>query len=167
MRREKEKGYSGFQIGTSFLLVIFVIICLVLLGVLSLSGALRDRGYSDRMAEKTKRYYAAVSSAQHRLGEIDEMLTGLKEDFEEYGMYLEEVGVIASKRDDIVCVREGERLLLSYREPITDSQSLAVEVEVLDPERGEGNYRIVKWQEISENIWEEEGTLPVLRFDEE
>ena len=167
MRREKEKGYSGFQIGTSFLLVIFVIICLVLLGVLSLSGALRDRGYSDRMAEKTKRYYAAVSSAQHRLGEIDEMLTGLKEDFEEYGMYLEEVGAIASKRDDIVCVREGERLLLSYREPITDSQSLAVEVEVLDPERGEGNYRIVKWQEISENIWEEEGTLPVLRFDEE
>ena len=167
MRREKEKGYSRFQIGTSFLLVIFVIICLVLLGVLSLSGALRDRGYSDRMAEKSKCYYAAVSKAQHRLGEIDEMLTGLKEGFEGYGMYLEEVGVIASERDDIVCVREGERLLLSYQEPITDSQSLAVEVEVLDPEKGEGNYRIVKWQEISENIWEEEGTLPILRFEEE
>ena len=75
MSTGKEKGYPGFQVGTSFLLVIFVIICLVLLGVLSLSGALRDKSYSDKVAEKTGRYYAAVSEAQHKLGEIDKALS--------------------------------------------------------------------------------------------
>lgn len=53
MSTGKEKSYPGFQTGTSFLLVIFVIICLVLLGVLALSGALRDKSYSDKVAEKT------------------------------------------------------------------------------------------------------------------
>lgn len=167
MRIEKEKGYPGFQVGTSFLLVIFVIICLVLLGVLSLSGALRDKSYSDRVAEKTELYYRAVSEAQHRLGEIDRAIAGLDGGYEEYGMYLEEVGTIASGLDGVVCTRDGEELVLSYKVPITESQSLSVEVEVLDPEKGEGTIKIAKWQEESENVWEEEGTLPVLRLDEE
>ena len=37
MSRGREKNYPGYQVGTSFLLVIFVVMCLVLLGVLSLS----------------------------------------------------------------------------------------------------------------------------------
>ena len=164
---EKEKGYPGFQVGTSFLLVIFVIICLVLLGVLSLSGALRDKGYSDRVAGKTKLYYAAVSKAQHKLGEIDRAIAGMDGVREDYGMYLEDVGMIATGLDKVGCMIDGEQLVLSYKIPITDSQSLAVEVEVLDPRKGEGNYKIVKWQEVSETVWEEEGTLPVLQFDEE
>lgn len=167
MSAGKEKSYPGFQMGTSFLLVLFVIICLVLLGVLSLSEALRDKGYSDRIAEKTRLYYKAVSEAQHKLGEIDKMLDGIGKTYEDYGMYLESAGMIASKLDGVVCREDEEQLVLSYQVSITDSQSLFVEVEILNPEKGEGNYKIVKWQEASEDIWEEEGTLPVLRFDEE
>lgn len=167
MSAGREKDYPGFQVGTSFLLVIFVIICLVLLGVLSLSGALRDKEYSDRVADKTERYYTAVSEAQHKLGEIDKMLAETAETCVDYGMYLEDVGMIATGLDKVGCMIDGEQLVLSYKIPITDSQSLAVEVEVLDPRKGEGNYKIVKWQEVSETVWEEEGTLPVLQFDEE
>lgn len=167
MRMEKEKGYPGFQVGTSFLLVIFVIICLVLLGVLSLSGALRDKGYSDRVAGKTKLYYAAVSKAQHKLGEIDRAIAGMDGVREDYGMYLEDVGMIASGLDGVSSTKNGEELILSYKVPITDSQSLFVEVEVLDPKKGEGNIKIAKWQEASEDVWEEEGTLPVLLLEEE
>lgn len=167
MRTEREKGYPGFQVGTSFLLVLFVIICLVLLGVLSLSGALRDKGYSDRIAEKNTLYYEAVSRAQHKLGEIDKMLAGIDRTSGEYETYLEDVNLAASALEDITCMRNGGQIIFSYREPITDSQSLFVEVEVLDPDKGEGNIKIVKWQEASETVWEEEGTLPVLQFFEE
>lgn len=167
MSTGKEKSYPGIQIGTSFLLVLFVIICLVLLGVLSLSGALRDKGYSDRIAEKTGLYYKAVSETQHKLGEIDKMLAEIGKTYEDYGMYLEDVGMIASELDGVACREERERLVLSYQISITDKQSLFVEVEILDPEKGEGNYKIVKWQEASEDVWEVEGTLPVLQFDEE
>lgn len=167
MRIEKEKSYPGFQMGTSFLLVIFVIICLVLLGVLSLAGALRDKGYSDIIAEKTTIYYAAVSEAQHKLGEIDKVIAGLDGAYENFGMYLENVGMVASELDGVVGTKDGEELILSYKVPITERQSLFVEVEVLDPEKGEGNIKIAKWQEASEDVWEEEGTLPVLRLEEE
>lgn len=167
MRTEKEKGYPGFQVGTSFLLVIFVIICLVLLGVLSLSGALRDKGYSDRVAEKTKLYYEAVSKAQHKLGEIDRAIAGAEGSYETYGMYLEDVGMIVSELDGVDISGDGEELLLSYKVPITESQSLFVELKVLDPGKGEGNVKIAKWQEASEEVWEEEGTLPVLQWEEE
>lgn len=166
MSAGKEKGYPGFQIGTSFLLVIFVIICLVLLGVLSLSGALRDKGYSDKAAEKTKLYYAAVSKAQHKLGEIDKTLSGIEKKGDGYEVYLEDAEKAASGLEEVACMRDGESIVLSYKVPIRDSQSLFVEVEVIDPEKGNGTYKIVKWQEESETVWEEEGTLPVLQFDD-
>lgn len=166
MSVKKEKSYPGIQIGASFLLVIFVTICQVLLGVLALSGALRDKGYSDRLAEKAGRYYEAVSAAQHKLGEIDQVIGGMEPTYKDYETYLENVGRVASEAE-ITCREDGQRLFLSYKEPITEEQSLLVEVEVLNPEKKEGNYKIVKWQEVSETVWEEEGTLPVLQFDEE
>ena len=161
MSRGKEKGYPGFQVGTSFLLVIFVIICLVLLGVLSLSGALRDKSYSDRVIEKTGLYYEAVSEAQHKLGEIDRALGEMGSS--------KNIGQVVSDLGYVVWINNGggEPNILSYEVPITDSQVLCVEVEVLDPEKGEGNYKIVKWREVSNSVWEDETTLPVLQFDEE
>lgn len=166
MSIEKEKGYPGFQVGTSFLLVIFVIICLVILGVLSLSGALRDKSYSDKVAEKTGLYYAAVSEAQHKLGEIDQFLDGISKK-DGYEAYLDNVSAEVSTLNGVVCAEDMQRLVLSYEVPITNRQVLSVEVEVSDPEKGVGNYKIVKWQEKAISVWEEETTLPVLQFGEE
>ena len=42
MKRKKRGSYPGIQIGTSYLLVIFVILCLVTFATLSLSSAKRD-----------------------------------------------------------------------------------------------------------------------------
>lgn len=155
MRIEKEKGYPGFQVGLSFLPVIFVNTCLVLLGVLALAGALRDKGYSDKIAEKTTNYYAAVSEAQHKLGEIDKAITGPDGTCENCGMDLEDAGMTVSGLDGVAVAKDGEELILSYAVPITESQSLFVEVEVLDPEKGDGYIKIVKWQEASGEVWEE------------
>ena len=48
MQRTKKRPDSmpGFQIGTSYLLVIFIILCLVIFAALALSSALRDQSYS-------------------------------------------------------------------------------------------------------------------------
>ena len=45
MQRTKKRPDSmpGFQIGTSYLLVIFIILCLVTFAALALSSALRDQ----------------------------------------------------------------------------------------------------------------------------
>lgn len=166
MRTEKEKSYPGFQVGTSFLLVIFVILCLVLLGVLSLSGALRDKEYGDRTAEKTRRYYQAVSEAQYRLGEIDAALVQAGESAESHDAYLERVEQMTETLEGVSYMEEGGKAVLSYETVITDSQNLSVELEVLDTEESGEHYKIIKWQEVSPSEWEEETTLPVL-FGEE
>lgn len=162
----KEKNYPGYQVGTSFLLVIFVVMCLVLLGVLSLSGALRDKGYGDRMAKKTSLYYAAVSEAQHKLGEIDGAIDGVERQGKDYGEFLSDAAAAAAETDSgITVIQNGDTAVLAYETAITENQNLCVELEILDPEKGEGNYKIVKWQEASVSVWKEEEPLPVLLFE--
>ncbi|MEY8523820.1 hypothetical protein AALA90_12490 [Lachnospiraceae bacterium 38-10] len=166
MSRGREKNYPGYQVGTSFLLVIFVVMCLVLLGVLSLSGALRDKGYGDRMAEKTSLYYTAVSEAQHKLGEIDGAIDGIERQGKAYEQFLDEaLEAVVGTDGGITVIQSGDATVLAYETAISESQNLCVELEILDPEKGEGNYKIVKWQEASVSVWKEEEPLPVLLFE--
>lgn len=65
MSMRREKSYPLIYTGISFLPVIFVTLCLAVLGTLTLSGALRDQSYSVKAAEKTKQYYAEVTKEQH------------------------------------------------------------------------------------------------------
>lgn len=57
MQRTKKRPDSmpGFQIGTSYLLVIFIILCLVTFAALALSSALRDQSYSQALAKTSDR----------------------------------------------------------------------------------------------------------------
>ena len=50
-RKKRPDSMPGFQIGTSYLLVIFIILCLVIFAALALSGALRDQSYSQALAK--------------------------------------------------------------------------------------------------------------------
>lgn len=65
--KQKYDSYPGFQMGTSLLLVILTTICLIVFSALSLSAALRDYSYSEKIAEKTTAYYEANSKAYHKL----------------------------------------------------------------------------------------------------
>lgn len=76
MQRKKKRPDSipGFQIGTSYLLVIFIILCLVTFAALSLSSALRDQSYSQKLAAHQTEYTAASAQASALLAQIDEAL---------------------------------------------------------------------------------------------
>ena len=69
MKRKREL-YPGFQIGTSLLLVILTSLCLLVFAALSLSSAIRDYKYSEKIAEKTSCYYEADGKANELLAEL-------------------------------------------------------------------------------------------------
>ena len=69
MKRKREL-YPGFQIGTSLLLVILTSLCLLVFAALSLSSAIRDYEYSEKIAEKTSCYYIADGKANELLAEL-------------------------------------------------------------------------------------------------
>lgn len=153
----KQTGFPGSQIGTSFLLVVFVILCLVVFAALSLSGALRDYEYSKKAAEQTTAYYAADSKAQRILGAVDLAL--------EEGLLSEEDLTEAADTPVKITTDDEGRTMLSYEVPVSDSQALQIELELTVPGETGGRYRIIKWKEVSTTTWEEKTTLPVLGSD--
>lgn len=70
MKRKKRGSYPGIQIGTSYLLVIFVILCLVTFATLSLSSAKRDQSYSQQLAGRETSYMVPVTDSQNLEVEI-------------------------------------------------------------------------------------------------
>ncbi len=66
--KNKEKQQSYFvNIGSSSLLVIFLILCLVTFAILSLSSAKSDHSFSQRLAQHRRVYYEASAKAEETL----------------------------------------------------------------------------------------------------
>ena len=150
MKRKKRASYPGIQIGTSYLLVIFVILCLVTFATLSLSSAKRDQTYSRQLADRETAYCEANAKAAQIMAQIDDAFA--KED-----------PVFAIQQiEGVTAQSDGEDLEISYAVPVTESQNLEVEI-LEDPE--EGTQKIVKWKESASTKWEEKSTLPVLGSD--
>ena len=146
MKRKKRGSYPGIQIGTSYLLVIFVILCLVTFATLSLSSAKRDQSYSQQLAGRETAYCEANAKA----AQIDDAFA--KED-----------PVFAIRQiEGVTAEEDGENLDIFFVVPVTDSQNLEVEI-LADPVKG--TQKVVKWKESASEKWEEKSTLPVLGSD--
>ena len=150
MNRKKRGSYPGIQIGTTYLLVMFVILCLVTFATLSLSSAKRDQIYSQQLAERETAYCEANTKAAQIMTRID-------------NAFAKEDPIFAIQQIDGVTARkDGDDLDISYVIPITDSQNLEVEI-LADPVKG--TQKIVKWKESASTKWEEKSILPVLGSD--
>ena len=59
----KRRSYPVTNIGSVSLLMIFIVLCLVAFSALSLSGAVSDRQYSQKIARHNTEYYEASAQA--------------------------------------------------------------------------------------------------------
>ena len=63
MRKQSEKAPTPFfNIGTSSLLVIFLILCLVTFAILTLTSAKSDADFAEKLAHHKMNYYAVTIS---------------------------------------------------------------------------------------------------------
>lgn len=75
MRKQSGKAPTPFfNIGTSSLLVIFLILCLVTFAILTLTSAKSDADFAEKLAHHKTNYYAACNTAESTLDEIDAVL---------------------------------------------------------------------------------------------
>ena len=146
MKKKKNASQPGFQIGTSYLLVIFVVLCLVTFAALSLSSSLRDQSYTQKLAAHQTAYANASSEASARLAQID---TALKES---------DAAAALQNLSDVTVTEETDGLQIDYTIPVTDSQQLE------DPDNH--SRRILRWKEAATSDWEEQTTLPVIGSDQ-
>ena len=70
MIKVKKTSYPPVNMGISLMLVVFIVICMIIFSILSLSTALKDYNYSKENAENTKEYYEACNRGERELALI-------------------------------------------------------------------------------------------------
>lgn len=163
-QKQKASGGAGLGIGVSSVLVIFVLLCLVTFAALSLASASADQNLSQKVAQHTLTYTAAVNRAEATLAQADAALQQCYTQANGKTAYLE--AAAASLASYGTTRTENNALYLDYTVPISDTQRIAASLEVLWPEAaGDGFYRIARWQTESTGEWQPQDGLPVYGSD--
>lgn len=176
MKKNKEQS-SFVNIGSSSLLIVFVILCLATFAILSLSSAKSDYSLSERLANHKGEYYEASSKAEAILDKIDSTLaeiaaanqesrlSGSSKDFPASPYSAAVIKALDGKQIDdipISCKKADKRLTISYQVLLEKEQLLDVELIVTDFTTNETYYEIQKWQIISTDTWENDDTLNLM-----
>lgn len=144
--RTSSLSFNG-GIGSSSILVIFVILCLVSFAALSIVSANADYKLSKKVLERTTAYYNASNQAETMLAQLDFTLRSIYEDSNSEEEYFELAG-------------HGK----SFSLPLSDLQSLEISVTIEYPlEDGDSFYHLTSWQVVTTGELEYEGTLNVLK----
>lgn len=114
-----------FGVGTSSILMIFVILCLTVFGVLSFSTARADQRLTEKALAGTAAYYDADARAEEALAQIDGILSDAEampgNYLDEAAEALKQVGVSVSEENDTICgellftIQENQVYCLAFR----------------------------------------------------
>ena len=146
MSTKKSTGI-GVNIGSSSLLLIFVVLCLVSFAALSIVSSYADKRLGDRILTRSTSYYKACYKAEKAIASIDQTLRNAYKSAENETAYFEEVGT------DI-----------RFTEPISDLQELEIELTIQYPlEDGDTFYTVKKYCVINKDNIEYDDSLSVVQ----
>ena len=145
----KNKKLFGMNIGTSSVLIIFVILCLVSFSGLSIASASADYRLSRKLADRTTAYYSACNQAQEALLTLSDQLESIYETSTNESEYEEKI-------------KESLQDSLTFSYPINENQVLEIAVTPLYPQSDKGNFlEISAWQVKNIALPEPDTSLPV------
>lgn len=182
--KDKQQSYFG-NIGTSSLLVIFLVLCLVTFAILTLSSARSDHTFSERLAAHRQDYYEASAKAETVVDRIDEMLSGIVEEVDlssqmntgdigkdagVFSVYLTRVSeALNGQQIEGISVQTEETedgITVSFRIPAGEQQELFVMLQVMDYRNHGTYYEIRAWEIVNVGGQEEEQPLQLLPMTE-
>ncbi len=178
MKRNKQQS-TFINIGSSSLLMVFLVLCLTSFAILSLSSAQSDYSFSKKFAEHRTEYYEASSRAEMILGEIDQILaetaaqvttaqknTAQKNaDSELASFELAVTALLDGKEIDNIplsCTGDSGETVISYQVPSGAKQALNVSLLVTNDSKHENYYKIQAWQLVSTNDWNADNSLNLI-----
>lgn len=159
----KKPAHPITNAGSVSLLMIFIVLCLVVFSALSLSGALSEYRYSQKIAAHNADYYRASGSAAETLKEIDEALDAAYTAHPDN--YPENAEAELARFGEVAKDPDSRMPSVTYEVPIDDAQLLRVTLTLNTPaEMQNGYYRIAAWQEIPASRWEGDDSLNLMTF---
>lgn len=167
MRKTNELNRRGFSnFGFSTILIAFVMICIVTFSALALMTANSDYKLSQKVANRTSRYYLAEKEATYRLQQIDHILA------EAYSKSSNRTTYYALARKHLKAAKlaiqledtSASTLAISYQIQIGNNQTLDVELTVTYPlDNGNQYYKLTRWQTTTTLPEDTESTLNLIR----
>lgn len=146
IKKRSTGSSSTINIGSSSLLMIFVVLCLVSFATLSIVSANADQKLSSKVAEHSSAYYEACNQAEQRIAQIDSSLQAAYENAADMEAYYDQVGHT-----------------ISFAIPATDVHTLNISLEILYPDSANGMfYKITSYNLTPTGTLELDESLPVM-----
>jgi len=156
-----KKNNPIINMGSASMLVSFLVLCLITFAVLSLSSALSDYHYSERISINNTAYYKACNTAEDKLAQIDTVLLTCSQN--SLADYYEQLPTALNAVSGLNITSDALHTKIAYTIPIDDSVSLAVELLISDPAKAKDTlYQITRWQKISTKEWVGDNSLKLI-----
>jgi hypothetical protein len=147
---ENKREFS-MNIGLPSIMLIFVVLCLVSFGVLSMVSANADRKLSQKVLERQKQYYEASNEANEMLAGVDDKLHAIYD--------------TAGSRDEYISLISD--IPTSYTYEVGDIQYLQVTLSFLYPSSpSEPLYQIMEWKLVTEDDLDYDSSLHLIQIED-
>ncbi|MDO4187869.1 MAG: hypothetical protein Q4D29_02665 [Lachnospiraceae bacterium] len=149
MKNKKKTFSAGMNVGSSSILVTFVLLCLVTFAALSFVSANADHELAVETADRISEYYRADNMAEIYLANIDSLLSKHASECDE-STYYKDVEQVFSDNSNYNITRSGEDVFIDYYVEISEIQNLHVTVKVIYPTHPTADsFEITEWENIS------------------
>lgn len=148
----RENSRNKVNIGASSLILIFIVLCLAVFGLLSLSNAKADMALAERNVQAVNGYYEADNKGQQWLRDIDRIL------MEEMAADVDSGQCSLNIKDRLGDVYDRERGIIATDIPMERGQSLRIELTLLC---GERRYEVKSWYVYNSDQYEIDDSMPV------
>lgn len=119
-----KKNEFTMHIGLSSIMLIFVALCLISFGVLSLVSANADKKLAQKVLARSTAYYNACNLAEEKLCEIDTKLNNIYEENSDRKSYNAAVSLLPTRFTFTISDIQYLEVTLSYPYPETDNEPL-------------------------------------------
>ena len=164
----EKKKQPVVTMGTSSILVIFIILCLVTFAMLSLASSRASLTYAEKIADRTSDYYTACNRGEELLAEIQTALTEIPADtpaeyYQDAYEALKDMEGVRAKFPD-----PSRAPVISYQIPVNEDFILECDLEVVFPRQLQDPLcRIISWKEVSVKDWKPDDSLNLLDLEGE
>ncbi len=153
----KKKFSSGMNVGSSSILVTFVLLCLVTFAALSFLSANSDYRLSKQAAARTTAFYDANRMAEIYMANIEALLAKQNSSNSDEASYMDSIQDIFSDNDSITVDTTTTPYTLHYSVKVNNTQNLEVTLSVNYPDADDSAlFHIQKWQTVTNETWQQE-----------
>lgn len=158
-----KRGHSLISTGTTSIVLIFVMLCMLTFSVLSLVSAQANLRLSEKSAERTTQYYQAENAANDILIQIEAAAPFAAASSGGDALAMARGILEALDPADGVTLQDGQ---LCYQVPLGEDQLLAVALTPAPEGLPDGRYcRIDAWQTVSRYDWTPDDSLELMDPD--